>query len=118
MSSTAGLVGGGVVTVPHIVAVTLRTAALGYTGEGWPVFPCRPDSKVPATVHGFKDAATDPSVIAGWWSRTPDANVAIPTGTSTVDVLDVDVKGAADGRAALERLKHAGLLGGDRKSVV
>lgn len=38
-------------------------------------------------VHGFEDASTDPSMIDGWWSRTADANVAIPTGASTVDVL-------------------------------
>ena len=90
-----------------------RTAerALAYAAAGWPVFPCKPGSKEPATRHGFQDASTDPSKIAWWWQREPAANLAIATGAPGPDVLDVDQHGpAGNGYAALNRLKTAGLL--------
>jgi hypothetical protein len=81
-------------------------AALGYAGKGWQVFPvhavidgrctcgdpsCRYPGKHPRTLHGFKDATTDPKVINTWWSNWPDANVAIVTGAqSGLVVLDID----------------------------
>ncbi|WP_395105269.1 bifunctional DNA primase/polymerase [Actinomadura sp. SCN-SB] len=99
--------GGGYVTP----SLRLR-AAFDYAARGWPVFPCKPQSKEPATVHGFKDATTDPDVIGEWWRRMPAANVAIATGAPAVDVLDVDVKEAGNGYAAFNRLKRAGLLAG------
>lgn len=90
----------------------ILAAALRYAARGWPVFPCRPESKEPATAHGFKDATTDPDVIRQWWRRMPAANVAIATGAPAVDVLDVDVKPDGSGFAAFNRLKRAGLLTG------
>jgi hypothetical protein len=102
--------------------------ALAYAATGWPVFPCRPDAdpcptpsrcqcKAPVTLNGFKDATTDPALIRGWWGRWPDANVAIATGTPGPDVLDVDIKPAGSGYAALKRLKRAGLLTGASRLV-
>jgi hypothetical protein len=38
-------------------------AALRYAQAAWPVFPCVPGEKVPATRHGFLDATTDPDKI-------------------------------------------------------
>jgi hypothetical protein len=85
--------------------------ALAYARYGWPVFPCQPGSKEPATRHGFRDATTDPDQIRWWWHRQPDANVAIATGAPGPDVLDVDQHGeAGSGFAALNRLKRAGLV--------
>jgi hypothetical protein len=85
--------------------------ALAYAAHGWPVFPCRPGSKQPATRHGFQDATTDPGKISWWWKRDPAANVAIATGAPGPDVLDVDQHGTAgSGYPALSRLKTAGLL--------
>src|SRR5258705_13157334 len=79
--------------------------------RGWPVFPCQPGQKVPATRHGYKDATTDPEQITGWFSRHPGLNVAIAPGAPGPDVLDIDVHGAAgNGYAALGRLHSAGLL--------
>ncbi len=82
-------------------------AALAYAARGWPVFPCRPRAKTPATEHGFKDASTDPATIRAWWAAIPDANVGIATGEiSGVYVLDLDDK---PGRSIDEALASLGL---------
>ena len=87
--------------------------ALAYARRGWPVFPCQPGQKIPATRHGFRDATTDEQQITGWFGRDPGRNVAIATGAPGPDVLDVDVHGpAGNGYAALGRLHCAGLLDG------
>lgn len=91
----------------HAVAWAMASAS-----RGWPVFPCQPGTKEPATRHGFHDASTDPEQIRSWWKRNPHANLAIATGEPGPDVLDVDHHGSAgNGYAAVMRLKHAGLLG-------
>jgi hypothetical protein len=94
--------------------MTGRTAgeqARAYAAHGWPVFPCQPGRKEPATRHGCLDATTDPDQVAWWWRRQPDANVAIASGAPGPDVLDVDQHGdAGSGFAALNRLIRAGLV--------
>ncbi|GAB2761796.1 bifunctional DNA primase/polymerase [Nocardioides salsibiostraticola] len=78
-----------------------------------PVFPCVPGGKRPLTVHGFRDANTNPVAIASWWSRWPNANIGIPTGAvSGVDVVDVDVHPIGTGFPAFERARRAGLVEG------
>lgn len=68
----------------------LRDAALWYASElSWPVFPCVPGGKRPATRHGFRDATTDPDQIRKWWAEDPKRNIGLPTG-SEFDVIDVD----------------------------
>ena len=68
----------------------LLDAALTYAAWGWKVFPLKPQSKQPATRHGFKDAHTDPDRIRDWWTRHPDHNIGLPTGLR-FDVIDIDV---------------------------
>ena len=88
----------------------LLVAALGYAEQGLPVFPihspissnggltcscanpkCDSKAKHPRTAHGFKDATTDAAIIKEWWSRWPNANIGIPTGTASgIDVIDID----------------------------
>jgi hypothetical protein len=64
--------------------------ALSCVERGWFVFPCWPRSKKPMTAAGFKDASADPLQITEWWTRQPDANVAIATGPSGLCVVDID----------------------------
>jgi hypothetical protein len=86
-------------------------AALGYASRGWPVFPCQPGRKLPATSHGYLDATTDPSQITAWFASHPGRNIAIATGTPGPDVLDIDQHGpAGNGYPALNQLARAGLL--------
>jgi hypothetical protein len=87
-------------------------AALRYAAAAWPVFPCVPGEKVPATRHGFLDATTDPDKITWWWSCNPARNVAIATGAPGPDVLDVDVHKDGHGFAAFNRLRRDGFLDG------
>ena len=88
-------------------------AALAYARTGWPVFPCRPESKEPATRNGFYDATTNQRQIREWWHKEPARNVAIATGAPGPDVVDVDNHGEHDnGFGTLNHLKREGLVGG------
>ena len=90
----------------------LRTA-LACAELGWPVFPCQPGQKIPATEHGYLDATTDPAQIRAWFTSHPDRNLAVATGAPGPDVLDIDYRGpAGSGFPALTRLRDAGLLDG------
>jgi hypothetical protein len=85
--------------------------ALAYAERGWPVFPCLPGRKAPATEHGHLDATTDPARISAWFSRRPGLNLAIATGAPGPDVLDIDSRSPTkNGYAALGELRRAGLL--------
>jgi hypothetical protein len=87
--------------------------ALAFAARGWPVLPCQPGEKTPATRHGVRDATTDPDQITAWFGRHPGWNLAIATGAPGPDVLDVDHHGAAgNGYAAFRQLRTAGLLAG------
>jgi Bifunctional DNA primase/polymerase, N-terminal len=94
-----------------------REAALAYAAAGWPVFPCRPGSKEPATPNGFHDATTDEAQIREWWRRDPARNVAIATGAPGPDVVDIDVREDGSGFAALNQAIRAGLIGGHHAIV-
>ena len=69
---------------------TFLDIALSCIRRGWYVFPCWPQSKEPMTHHGHKDASNDEAQIREWWTRTPNANVAIATGPSKLAVWDCD----------------------------
>jgi hypothetical protein len=88
-----------------------QQAAHRYAEHGWPVFPCVPGEKIPATAHGFHDATADHGQIQRWWARNPERNVGIATGAPGPDVLDIDRHGEASGFPALRRLSEAGLTG-------
>jgi len=100
-----------------MTGATLRQA-MAFATRGWPVLPCQPGQKTPATRHGVRDATTDPGQITAWFGRHPDWNLAIATGAPGPDVLDVDQHGnAGNGYAAFRQLRTAGLLDGARAYV-
>lgn len=84
--------------------------ALELARRGWPVFPCQPGSKIPATRHGLRDASADPDQIRRWFASRPGRNLAVATGAPGPDVLDVDVHAGGDGYPALRALIRAGLV--------
>ena len=91
----------------------LALAARNLASAGVPVFPCLVEGKRPLTRRGFLDASSDAAQVSTWWSRTPSANIGIPTGeASGVVVVDVDVHGPTDGRVAWKRAADAGLVDG------
>ena len=89
-------------------ASPLVQAALDYAADGLAVFPCHgtddagrcscgmPDcaspGKHPRTDHGLKDATTDEAIIRQWWTRWPEANIAINMGASGLVGIDVDTR--------------------------
>ena len=95
----------------------LLEQALAYSRAGVPVFPCLPGRKEPLTTHGFHDASVDASQIRAWWTTTPQANLATPTGRPGFDVLDVDVRPTGNGWAALHRAHQAGILDGWTRAI-
>ena len=95
-------------TASKVLRYALETAEWG-----WPVFPCQPGRKTPATPHGYHDATLDPAQIERWFSSRPDLNLAVATGSPGPDVLDIDQRGeAGDGFPAMGRLSAAGFLNG------
>jgi hypothetical protein len=96
---------------------TMMKAALAYAAEGWPVLPLR--GKVPLTKHGVKDATKDEAQITQWWTRWPDANIGLATGTKSGRlVLDIDIKNNKQGDESLRQLEEQyGPLSQTRKSV-
>ncbi|GIG92565.1 bifunctional DNA primase/polymerase [Plantactinospora endophytica] len=105
---------------PPTRVAPLLHAALEYAAAGVPVLPLhsptatgcscrRPDCDRPGKHprwhrhllrHGLHDASTRPEVIRRWWTRWPEANLALRTG-DRFDVCDVD---RPDGAAALRAL--------------
>ena len=73
--------------MPETKSLLQRHAEYYTQNMGLRVFPC--NGKTPATLHGCKDATTDPAQIAEWWGGGSTYNVAIATGNGLV-VLDVD----------------------------
>jgi Virulence-associated protein E-like domain/Bifunctional DNA primase/polymerase, N-terminal/Primase C terminal 2 (PriCT-2) len=91
-------------------------AALAYARMRWRIFPLHgivngrctcgkphPDGKGagkhPRTKQGFKEATNDPEQIRKWFTRWPDANIGIATGSGLV-VIDIDgAAGAAEFKA-------------------
>ena len=85
-------------------------AAEALAASNIPTFPCAAN-KQPLTAHGFKDATCRAQQIRAWWSRWPDALVAVPTGApSGVVIIDGDLIPGVDGRALLRQWTREGRL--------
>jgi hypothetical protein len=92
---------------------TMLRQALACAARGWPVFPCQPGQKIPATRHGHLDATTDERQITAWFGQDNGLNLAVATGAPGPDVLDVDQHGTAgNGFHAFSELLATGRLDG------
>lgn len=77
--------------------MTKAEAAMTYAAWGWHVLPVLPNGKVPATLHGVKDATTNAEQIAKWWAQNPDYNIGIAAGArSGIIVYDVDPRNGGE----------------------
>jgi len=102
----------------HVLDRMSREAALGRSAlalaaSGIPIFPCAAGGKRPAVAGGFHAASAEADLVRRWWTAIPNANIGMPTGAASgLIVVDVDVHGAVDGYAALERARREGLVDG------
>lgn len=95
--------------------MSMMDAAIEYaTKYGWAVFPLARGAKRPLTPHGCKDAKKDVGAIRAWWTRFPDANIGIATGSaSNLIVIDEDLdenKGKDGYKAVREWERENGTL--------
>ena len=107
----ASLVEAGLAVNPRSDATGALDAALGYLARGWSVIPVQPRGKRPLVPWlEFQQRSPSTQEAREWWTRWPDANVAVVTGAfSGVVVLDVDVEhGGRESLAHFER-EHGAL---------
>jgi hypothetical protein len=77
---------------------TLHETAYRYAESGIPVFVCIPNSKLPATPNGFKDATTDIEQINRWYSECFNYNIGMSPADAGWAVVDVEYNGLDDWR--------------------
>lgn len=119
----SGLAGASEVNIYHVPS-GLGQAALALARDGWHVFPCRRADKAPflpcdrdeqggrpiPNTGGLYKASADARQITAWWSRWPDAMIAVRTGPeSGLWALDCDVDegNGLNGLLALGELEEA-----------
>ncbi len=87
--------------------------ALYFASRGWPVVPvhhqaapglcscgdalCRGIGKHPRMEHAHRFASKEPAIITAWWTKNPNDNIAIASGSrSGLIVLDIDPRHEGD----------------------
>lgn len=92
----------GLPVFPLFGIIDAGTCECGRTG-------CSSAGKHPRINDFARNATTEPSQIAEWWRRWPNANIGIPTGfVSGIFVIDIDAKnGGVEAFASL--VKEEGL---------
>src|SRR5690242_13607011 len=83
------------------VRSALHEAARDMAERSVAVFACKPDSKEPATPHGFKDATCDLAAIDTLFSEA-NYNVAFEPERTGLCILDIDGEEGEEALAALE----------------
>jgi hypothetical protein len=82
--------------------MSLLDHALKYAADGWAVFPCVEDGKIPACENGVKDATTDPDKIRALWSANANFNIGFDPHSKGWCVLDIDPPIGEDSLFTLE----------------
>jgi hypothetical protein len=86
--------------------VTSLAEAAAFLAQQWPVFPCGADKR-PVTLHGFKDAVTDPEAARRLFRAPGAALIGTPTGAvSNLAVVDLDLKEGGSGLEWLAANQH------------
>lgn len=90
----------------------LGRAAVWYCENGFGIFPLKPRSKEPATIHGLNDWFDDPESAKELWKRNPNYNIGIVCGVPShgLLVLDFDV---SDTKNGIETLRSWQATNGD-----
>ena len=90
---------------------TFVREALRYAGYHWSVIPMRPRDKRPMIKWQiYQQRMADVDEITGWYTRWPDANIGIVTGTiSGLVVLDIDPRHGGDQSLSQWGLEHGPL---------
>ena len=73
--------------------MSMLDTALNCVRRGWYIFPLLPGKKTPnleLCPHWSQDSSNDPEQIREWWTNSPDANIGVDLGRSTLVVLDFD----------------------------
>lgn len=83
---------------------TNENYALAYANMGLAVHPIKAGGKTPLVSQWQDKASSDSKVIARWWSKWPDANIAIHAGKSGLIILDIDPRNG--GFESLDILKE------------
>ena len=92
-----------------VIEMTLAESAVWFAERGFAVLPSVPRGKEWLFDEGPLGATTDTALIRDWWTRFPDANVAVATGwVSNLFVLDCDfIPGGPESR--LEIVERYGI---------
>ena len=92
--SAHGAVGDvGADTLPDVTGMSPLDAALAYAECGIPIVPVKFGTKNPGSYLGKgwpQRATTDTGTVRDWWTRWPDAGIAIHVGGARLLVIDVD----------------------------
>lgn len=90
---------------PDLPPPSKLECAVALGQHGIAVFPCQPNSKTPATPHGYKDATTCLSQIVECWTQNPDFNIAFCPEDAGLCVVDVDNYKGGFSRGTFEALQ-------------
>ena len=59
---------------------SILAAALAYAARGWSVIPCKGKKPLLSSWTEYQSRCATEDEIRAWWTRWPDANVALITG--------------------------------------
>lgn len=83
---------------------TKLDAALNAAKTLGPVFPLKPNSKIPAINNWRNLATSDEKQIRQWWVTWPDANIAVTT--DHLLVVDIDPRNGGDNSIRLLEMER------------